>query len=147
MWIRGLVLAAALAAVAPPVRASPAEAASREIDDAVFGVWQNPKETVQVEIRPCGAYACGVVVWATPEAEEKVQQASGKRLLGLELFKDMVRTGKGIWRGKTFVPDLNISLTGVAQVVTPGSLHARGCLIAGVLCRSQNWKKVDDASP
>ena len=35
----------------------------------LYGRWKNPKNSVHVDIRPCGESACGYVVWAlTPAA-------------------------------------------------------------------------------
>src|SRR5438067_525501 len=44
-------------------------AAASESHNELFGVWRNPKDSVHVEIRPCGASACGYVVWAAAHAQ------------------------------------------------------------------------------
>lgn len=111
--------------------------------DPVFGVWRNAKETVHIDIQPCGASACGTVVWATPEAEARVLKVSGKTLVGLQLFRDMVRNGAGVWRGRAFVPDLNMTFSGFAQSSDGKVLRAKGCLLVSVLCRTQIWTRVE----
>ena len=50
-----LILAAAMAA-APARAAAPFTA---------VGVWRNPKDSVHIALRPCGAEICGFVVWAS----------------------------------------------------------------------------------
>src|SRR4051794_17632442 len=72
----------------------------------LLGVWRNPKNSVHVEIRPCGASSCGYVVWASPTAQADARRGSGRELVGMQLLKDFSPTAHG-WRGKVFVPDLN----------------------------------------
>jgi uncharacterized protein (DUF2147 family) len=107
-----------------------------------FGVWQNPRDTVHIDIRPCGAAACGYVVWASPKAEADVQRRGGQPLLGSQLFKDFTPIGKDVWRGKVFVPDMRMTFSGAASPVDTTGLKARGCLIGNYLCRSQVWRRI-----
>lgn len=108
-----------------------------------LGVWRNPKNTVHVDIRPCGYGICGVVIWASPEAIEAARKGGSVDLIGQQLFRDFVEEKPGVWRGKVFVPDKNRTFSGSATLTASGALQARGCIIAGVLCRSQLWKRVD----
>lgn len=108
----------------------------------MFGTWRNPKGTVHVEIQPCGAAACGTVVWASANAKDAVRKSIGQELIGLQIFRDMVPTGAGGWRGKVFVPDLNLVFTGFARAIDSKELHAKGCLIGKVFCKSQTWTRV-----
>lgn len=108
-----------------------------------LGVWRNPKNTVHVDIQPCGYGICGVVIWASPEAIEDARKGSSVDLIGQQLFRDFIEEKPGVWRGKVFVPDRNRIFTGSATLTASGALQARGCILAGVLCRSQLWKRVD----
>ena len=40
------------------------------------------------------------------------------------------------------MPDLNATFTGTAQLIDSNSLRARGCLFAGIGCKSQVWTRV-----
>ncbi|WP_277787945.1 DUF2147 domain-containing protein [Caulobacter segnis] len=108
-----------------------------------FGVWRNPKDNVRVEIRPCGAAACGTVVWASPKAQAKARNAGTDSLVGTQVLKNLeLDERRGVWRGKVFVPELNRNFTGLAEPVDAGRLLAKGCVIGGLLCKSQVWTKV-----
>jgi uncharacterized protein (DUF2147 family) len=120
--------------------APPAQAAS----DELFGVWRNPKDSVRLEIRPCGDSACGYVVWASPKAQEDARRGSGENLIGQQLLRDFA-PGRSGWRGKVFVPDLNHTFSGSARVLDASRLEAQGCLLGGLFCKRQIWTRVADA--
>jgi uncharacterized protein (DUF2147 family) len=87
-----------------------------------------------------------VVIWASAKAQKDAREGSGKELVGLTLFRDMVRTDDGTWRGKVFVPDVNRTFTGSARPLDGSRLQARGCLFANVICKSQTWVRLDEDS-
>ena len=109
-----------------------------------FGVWQNPKDSVHIEIRPCGASACGYVVWATPKAQADSERAGTPKLVGSELFRDFKPLGEDVWQGKVFVPDLRMTFSGTARPSDGGFLRARGCLISNYICKTQIWRRIAD---
>ncbi len=122
------------AAAAQTVEAHPIEGAGFP-----FGLWRNPKDTVHIEIRPCGQAACGYVVWASAKAEADVKRAGDQPLIGSQLFRDFTPIGGDAWRGKVFVPDLRMTFSGTAKPVEGTGLRARGCLVANYICKSQIW--------
>jgi uncharacterized protein (DUF2147 family) len=137
---RGIVTAAA--ATAAFFVAGQSALAQPAAADA-FGVWRNPKDNVRVEIRPCGAAACGTVVWASAKAQAKAREAGTVSLIGTQVLKNLeLDERRGIWRGKVFVPELNRNFTGVAEPVDATRLRAKGCIVGGLLCKSQIWTKI-----
>lgn len=128
---------AAIAALAPTL----ASAAANDL----LGVWRNPKNSVHVDIRPCGSSACGVVVWATPKAQADARRGSGRELVGLQLLQDFAPNGQG-WRGKVFVPDLNRTLAGSARAIDANHLEAKGCVLGGLFCKAQIWTRIGGES-
>jgi len=130
-----LVLTAAAALAAPT--ASQAQSAG-----AIYGVWRNPKNSVHVDVRPCGPSACGYVVWANADAQADARKGGTANLIGLQLFRNFNPQANGRWRGKVFVPDLNATFSGTAELVDQDRLRARGCLIANIACKSQVWVRV-----
>lgn len=137
-------LRAAAAAVAVIVGTGAASPAGAEASDA-FGVWRNPKNSVHVEIRDCGAAACGYVVWASAKAQADARKGGTENLVGLQLLRDFVEAKNGELRGRVFVPDLNITISGSALRLDDNTLRARGCLVRNVVCKSQTWTRVDGA--
>ena len=125
-------LAAGLAVVSP---------ASAE-DAFTYGVWRNPKNTVHVEIKPCGGgRACGNVVWANDDAKADAKKGGTPNLIGLQLLRDFQLQKNGSWKGKVFVPDLNMTLSGTADFPDASTMKAKGCLL--LFCKSQTWRRVD----
>lgn len=130
--ISALIAAAAVAAV-------PASASAQ---DAIYGVWRNPKNSVHIDIQPCGQYLCGRVVWANANAREDAKKGGTKELIGSQLLRNFSPGKGGAWKGKVFVPDLNVTVSGTAELLDNNTLRARGCVFAGIGCKSQNWKRV-----
>ena len=115
--------------------------ASAQGDPSIHGVWRNPKNSVHVEIKPCPAGACGYVVWATDKAKQDAREGGTANLVGLQLLRDFSQDKRGVWRGKVFVPDLNRTFTGSAELSGPTILKAKGCFV--VLCKSQTWTRIN----
>ena len=120
--------------------ALPASAAAQE---SIYGVWRNPKNSVHIDIQPCGQYLCGRVVWANDNAREDARKGGTKELIGSQLLRNFSPGKGGAWKGKVFVPDLNVTVSGSAELLDSSTLRARGCLFAGLACKAQNWKRVE----
>jgi len=110
----------------------------------VFGVWRNPKDSVHLEIKSCGTSTCGFVVWANAHAQEDARKGGTPKLVGAQLLRDFTPQKNGAWRGKVFVPDLNMTFSGTAEVLDANRLKAKGCVLVNVLCKSQIWTRVED---
>lgn len=119
-----------------------AGAGAAQPDPTIFGDWRNPRATVQIAIKPCGASACGVVVWATPKAQADARRGSGRDLIGQQLFRDFTQQYDKTWSGKVYVPDLNLTFVGSAQALDAMRLKARGCVLRRILCKVQVWSRV-----
>jgi uncharacterized protein (DUF2147 family) len=134
-----LAFAAAAAALAGPALADDGKDA-----ESLFGSWRNPKNTVHVDIRKCGgATACGVVTWATAKAQADAKKGSGKTLIGMQLFQGLKPDKSGVWHGRVYVPDKNMTFAGSAEPIDGNTLRAKGCLFGNVLCKSQLWTRLD----
>ena len=110
---------------------------------ADLGVWRNPHDSVRVEIRSCGDSTCGYVVWASPKAQADARKSGYSTLIGQQLLRDFEPTGRGAMRGKVFVPTLKVTLSGTAEFVDSRTMKAKGCVLGGMLCKSQVWTRVD----
>jgi len=128
------VLIAAAAGLALPASAS--------AEESIYGVWRNPKNSVHIDIQPCGQYLCGRVVWANANARDDARKGGTKELIGSQLLRNFAPSKSGAWKGKVFVPDLNVTVSGTAELLDATTLRARGCVFAGIGCKSQNWKRV-----
>lgn len=109
---------------------------------SALGVWKNPKNTVHMEIRPCGEAACGYVIWATPGADAASRRGSGKPIVGQQILRDFVWDKRGYFRGKVYAPDVNLTVSGAAEQIGADTLKARGCLLGKLVCKTQVWTRV-----
>jgi uncharacterized protein (DUF2147 family) len=105
-------------------------------------VLRNPSNSVHVRIHSCGKSRCGTVVWANDKAKADSARGGTPNLVGTELFREFREISPKIWKGKVFVPDINKVLTGTGTVKDQNTVVARGCLFAGIGCKSQTWKRV-----
>ena len=128
----GVAAAAAVLGSAVPAAAAAAP---------VAGVWRNPKNTVHVQLQPCGPTMCGTVVWAAPKAQAKAR-AAGQKLVGAQLFREFKPVAPNRWQGKVFVPDMNRTFSGTMTATAPTRLVGKGCLIGGFFCKQQTWVKI-----
>lgn len=125
------MIAAALAlASAPALAASPLE-----------GLWTNPKGNVVVRIAPCGPQLCGKVVRATAKARAKAAEQGTEQLMGKTLLSGLQPAGPNRWKGKVFVPRVGRNVSGNLSLSGSSKLNVQGC-VAGLLCKSQSWKRV-----
>jgi uncharacterized protein (DUF2147 family) len=123
----------------------PARAQATDDVSSHFGVWRNPKDSVHVEIKSCGANACGYVVWANAKAQADARKGGTGNLIGLQILRGFTPEKNGTWRGKVFIPDLNMTFAGTAEFIDATTMKARGCFLANILCKSQTWRRVDAA--
>jgi uncharacterized protein (DUF2147 family) len=127
-------------AVAAGLLLSPAAAHSQKPrQDNVF---RNPQDSVHVRIHPCGKGRCGTVVWANDKAKADSARGGTRNLVGTELFREFREVSPKVWKGKVFVPDINKVFTGTGTIKDQNTIVARGCLIAGMGCKSQTWTRV-----
>ena len=123
--------AMAFAAASPP--ASPIE-----------GHWLNPQRTVLIRLAPCGEAMCGTVTWAAERAQHAARKGADT-LVGARLLNDFRQTGNGQWRGTVFVADMDLRVGGKIQVVDDNRLKVSGCILKGMMCRSQVWTRSGEA--
>lgn len=110
--------------------------------DNSFGIWKNPSGSVHIRARPCGDRMCGVVVWANAKATADAKRGGTDPLVGAELFRDFVMEKPGRWRGKVFVPDINMTFSGTITVIDDHTLKGDGCLLGRIACKSQTWTRL-----
>jgi uncharacterized protein (DUF2147 family) len=105
------------------------------------GTWVNPRGTVSVRTGRCGDRLCGWIVWLSRAAAADARDGGVGNPLGTEVLRDYRSDGDGHWRGIVFVPDMGRSFSSRLELVGPGALKISGCLVAGLICRSQTWRR------
>ena len=96
----------------------------------------------QQQLRPCGGdRMCGTVIWASDKAKADARRGGTNQLIGANLFRDFRRVGPGAYKGRVFVPDINRTFAGQMRV-DGDSMIGKGCVLAGILCKQQVWKRI-----
>lgn len=106
------------------------------------GVWRNPYDTLEVRTGPCGMDVCGWVVWAAPAAIADARYDGDDALLGQLLLHGFRPDGAGAWRGGVTLPGHPVSIRATLTVFDGVRLREHGCLLSGLLCRTQIWRHV-----
>ncbi|KQM19454.1 DUF2147 domain-containing protein [Novosphingobium sp. Leaf2] len=106
------------------------------------GFWVNPKGSVVVQTGECGPGLCGRVVWASQHALEKARSGGVANLLGIQLLQDYRPSGAGLWHGTVYVPDMGRSFDSDLEQVSPTQIKIKGCVMGGLICRSQIWTRI-----
>lgn len=112
--------------------------------DLIEGLWLHPEHSVIIQLEPCGQALCGTVTWANENAKKAARRGIDP-LVGARLLTDLRPRSNGQWRGKLFVPDLNVRVNGKITPINPNKLRVSGCLIGGMICGSQVWTRTDQA--
>ena len=136
--IAALLLPAAAPAV--PVAAAPA-APVVDPHAAILGIWHNPKNSVAVKTGRCGEKLCGWVIRASEQAKADVISKGYPPLLGTALLRSYKASGRGRWSGQIYVPDMGRAFGSTVTMIDGDTLNVKGCLIGGMLCKSQIWRR------
>lgn len=121
------------------LQAAPAAADSSR---SAYGLWRNPRGTIDVLISPCGAQVCGTVARASPQAEQDAREAGVRNLIGIRLLQDYRQVARSRWEGRVYVPDMGGTFSSHIVLVSPSELRISGCLVGGWLCKSQRWTRL-----
>jgi uncharacterized protein (DUF2147 family) len=125
--MRALTHTAVLAAI---VSFSPLPAAAND----PTGTWLRDSGASRVRFAKCGEAFCGTIVWLKDE--------SGPAKIGQRVFFDMKADGANRFTGKAFNPEDGKTYSG--KIFLNGDkMLTEGCALAGLVCRSVNWSKVN----
>lgn len=139
-----MMLAALATAAGAGMTTAPARAGTVSAPLPVLGTWSNPKATLAVRTAPCaaGGRLCGAIVWAGAKAVADAKEAGVTQLVGTQLLQGYRQVGAGSWSGRVFIPDMGRSFSSRIRQTRPDELTISGCLIGGLFCRSQTWRRV-----
>jgi uncharacterized protein (DUF2147 family) len=107
-----------------------------------LGIWQNPKNSVHIEIVSCDDARCGVVVWANEKAKADSLEGGTAELVGTTLLRNFREKNNGKWKGKAFVPDIDKEFSGTLTFVDASTIRVKGCLVWIIGCKSQTWTRI-----
>lgn len=119
-------------AVAVAMSAGAAQAAG------VYGTWKTEANKdgayLHVRVQKCGSKVCGKIV----------KNVNGKKqeIVGKNIIKNMVADGTNKWDdGTIWKPDDDETYD--SEMELKGNvLKVSGCVLGGLICRSQNWTRL-----
>ncbi len=117
-------------------------AAPAPAQNGLVGEWRNTNNNVHMRVSPCGAALCGTVTWAEERQRADARRGSGKDLVGSVLLHDLRPAGNATWRGKAFIPDVNVNATATVVQVSHILIRVSGCSWFGLACKTQHWHRI-----
>ena len=109
---------------------------------SVEGRWTNAKRSVVIEVARCGQAWCATVVSASAKAKANARKGGTENLIGTRILTGARPVGKGVYKGRGFIPKRNIYAPATIRQRGPNVMEVEGCAIAGLLCKEQRWTRV-----
>jgi len=135
---------AALLAAASPVTAVSA------LDPT--GTWHTQGRLAQVVIAKCAQDLCGTIValkdpiepaTGKPQTDTENEDATKRNrpVMGLQILIGMKHAGANTWSGRLYSPEEGKTVIGNLVLRDANTLSVEGCLLGGLLCRSETWTR------
>ncbi len=107
--------------------------------DDVLGTWKSePGETggyIHVTMAACGSKICGTI--------SKVVNNDNTSIVGRQIIANMSPNGGGKYSGGTiWAPDTDKTYKSKMSLAG-NALKVEGCVLGGVVCRGQNWSRIN----
>ena len=117
-------------------------AAGAAMADPVEGTWKTKPDDNgnfgHVQITPCGAKLCGVLVKAFDGAGTQIDSPN----VGKQIVWDMNANGDGSYGGgKVWAPDRDKTYKS-KMALSGDTLAVSGCVLGGAICRASEWTRV-----
>ena len=100
--------------------------------DGILGSWQRGDGNARVRIESCGSALCAINIW--------IRDESGGEHVGDRLVMKVSGDGASM-SGAAYDPQRKLNYKLEINVVSQ-SMQTRGCVLAGIVCKSINWTRV-----
>jgi uncharacterized protein (DUF2147 family) len=97
---------------------------------------------VTVRVAPCGDGYCATVIHASAKAKATAKKGGTPNLIGTQVMSDFRARGDGVYKGRAFDPKRNLRAPATIRLIGDSTLVVKGCLIGGLICKEQRWRKV-----
>jgi uncharacterized protein (DUF2147 family) len=116
------------------------------------GNWTTKGAQAQVRIAKCGDDICGTIV----SLKDPIDPATGKPqtdtenedttkrnrpVIGIQVLIAMKPAGANKWSGQVYGPEEGKTVIGNLTLKDANTLSVEGCLLGGLLCRSETWTR------
>ncbi len=141
--ILGGTVAALLAAASPVAGAAAGDPT---------GTWHTKGHLAQVLIAKCGQDLCGSIValkdpidpaTGKPQTDTENEDSTKRNrpVMGLQIVSGMKSHGANKWSGQIYSPEDGKAVNGNLILNDPNTLEVEGCIMGGLLCRSEIWTR------
>lgn len=107
-------------------------ASSAKASNGIVGKWARGDGNARVRIEPCGDALCAINTWIRDES-------SGERI-GDRLVMKVSGDGSSL-SGTAYDPQRKLNYN-LDIDVRAQSMHTRGCVLGGILCKTVNWTRL-----
>lgn len=99
----------------------------------ITGIWSRGDGNARVSVTRCGQAYCATNVWIRDEA-------SGEKV-GDVLVMNVKPQDNVVLTGSAYDPQRKLNLSASVSV-SGDQMTTRGCVLAGMLCKTMNWTRV-----
>jgi uncharacterized protein (DUF2147 family) len=110
------------------------------------GTWLSQTGETRIRIAACGAELCGTVVWQKTPGKDVHNPDAARRnrdIVGLRMMFGMKSSGGSEWTGQLYNFQDGRTYSGKMRLAGPNALELSGCVMGGMICRSQTWTRVN----
>ena len=107
------------------------------------GTWVTQGGDSKVRIVPCGGGFCGTIVWLNEDRKDSNNpdpSLRGRSLVGVQLIFNMQGSGDS-YSGKLYNPRDGKTYSGKLKTIGADKLQLSGCVLGGLICKSETWTK------
>jgi len=116
------------------------------------GLWTTEGGKARVRIVRCAEAFCGTIVWlkdpidpatgkAQADSENEDAAKRNRPVIGIEVVIGMKLSGADTWSGRLYSPEEGKTVAGKLVLKDANTLRVEGCLLGGLLCRSEIWAR------
>ena len=116
------------------------------------GIWYTQGQQAQVRIGRCAEDFCGTIIalkdpidpaTGKPQTDTENEDATKRNrpVIGLQVVIGMKPTGTNKWSGQFYSPEEGKTVSGNLILKEANTLTVEGCLLGGLLCRSETWTR------
>ncbi|HEX2509329.1 MAG TPA: DUF2147 domain-containing protein [Microvirga sp.] len=129
------------AALGALVLATPAVAQAQDPS----GTYMSETGDTRVRIAKCGAAFCGIIIAVNGEAKDVNNpdpQLKTRNLVGVQMISNIQPAGDA-FTGSLYNYKDGKTYTGKMSFRGGNAMQLSGCVLGGLICRSQTWNKVN----
>jgi uncharacterized protein (DUF2147 family) len=141
--VLGTTAAALLAAIGPVTGAGAGDPT---------GTWHTAGRLAQVLIAKCADNLCGTIValkdpidpaTGKPQTDSENEDTAKRNrpVMGIQVVIGMRPAGANTWSGQLYSPEEGKTVSGNLTLKDANTLTVQGCVMGGLLCRSETWTR------